>query len=79
MIDAFYTVKEFAKIMKTDPQMVRKGIRSGRIQALKLTGGKNATYRIPVSEIDRLLLITYDEQLRNINSINIKDKNEHNN
>ena len=69
MTEAFYTVREFSIIVKTDPQIVRKGIRTGRIHALKLTGGKNATYRIPVSEIDRLLLMTYDEQLKNIKNI----------
>lgn len=62
MTDAFYTVKEFANILKIDPQAVRMGIRKNRINALKLSNGKSARYRIPVTEIDRLLVMTYDEK-----------------
>lgn len=62
MTDAFYTVKEFANILKIDPQAVRMGIRKNRIHALKLSNGKSARYRIPVTEIDRLLVMTYDEK-----------------
>ena len=51
MEEAFFTVKEMADILKVDPQTLRKYIRTGKLQALRL-GGKG--HRIPRSELQRL-------------------------
>jgi len=52
-----YTVQEFAEILKSTPKTIRGLIRSGEIRAVKL--GKE--YRIPVSEVDRLISLANPE------------------
>ncbi len=52
----FLTVKEFAALLKVNPETVRRGIRNKKIIALKPAGGKKSGYRIPRSEIERLAL-----------------------
>ena len=51
MNDAFFTVKEMAAILRVHAQTIRRYIRTGKLQALRL-GGKG--HRIPRSEISRL-------------------------
>lgn len=54
---SFLTIKEFAKRFNMHPQTVRRAIHKGNISALRVGVGKNATYRIPVTELERLGLI----------------------
>lgn len=58
-----YTVEEFAKIFKYDPQTIRRMIRAGRIHAFRLGKGKNSPYRIMEIEIERLRQIGFEEQM----------------
>ena len=51
----FYTVKEFAEELGVHYNTVYKGIKDGKILALRLTAGKNAVFRIPVTEIERIV------------------------
>jgi excisionase family DNA binding protein len=48
------TVKEAAARLKLDPVTIRRWIKSKRIQAVSL-GSDKAGYRIPVSELQRVL------------------------
>jgi len=48
--EEFYTVKEFAEIMKLSPKTIRSMCFDGKIRGIKL----GREYRIPVEEIDRL-------------------------
>lgn len=57
----FYDTLEFAKIMKVNPQSIRRAIYSGHIQAIRATGGKKAHYRIPAIEIQRLCDMAYTD------------------
>ena len=52
--DTFYTVKEFATLLKVNPETIRKAIRSGKIIAIKPGGGKTSSLRIPRIELDRM-------------------------
>jgi len=52
-----YTVHEFAEILKSTPKTIRGLIRSGEIRAVKL----RKEYRIPVSEVDRLISLANPE------------------
>lgn len=61
-----YTVEEFAKIFKYDPQTIRRLIREGRIFAFRLGKGKRAPYRIMQEEVGRLREVGFEEQMRNL-------------
>ena len=62
----FYTVKEFAKLLKTSEQNVRRLIKRGRINAFRLSIGKRAAYRISYDEIGKLQVITYEQIFKGI-------------
>lgn len=68
--DKYYTVEEFARILKIGPQSIRRAIRSGRIQAFRVSIGKKAAYRIADTEFDRIAIMTYEETINNIKTIN---------
>jgi excisionase family DNA binding protein len=53
----FYTVKEFSQVLGLHTNTVYKGIREGKIIALRLTNGKNAVYRIPKTELERIAIV----------------------
>ena len=52
-IKDWYTIKEFASIMRVHPNSVRRSIKSGRIAAFSFGTDKKNTYRIPHGEIQR--------------------------
>jgi len=52
----FLTVEEFAQRIKMHPGTVRKGIKEGKIFAIRPSMGKRAPYRIAESELERLHL-----------------------
>ncbi len=60
MTPAFYTVDEFAEIMKVCKQTVLKDIKRGRINALRSSGGSRSPFRIPNTEIDRLMVMSIE-------------------
>ena len=49
-----FTVREAAMRLKLNPETIRRWINSGRIKAASL-GSDRAGFRIPSSEIERLL------------------------
>jgi len=57
------TVEEFAKKVKSSPHTIRKAIRTGKINAFRPGIGKKAPYRIPETEIERLLVMTSMKKL----------------
>lgn len=50
----YYTVKEFAELLKITAETVRKAIRAGNIIAIKPGGGKTSALRIPSIELQRM-------------------------
>lgn len=54
MTDGFITVEEAAELLRIHPQTVRLWLRQGKLRG-RLIGGRKSGYRIPASEIDRLL------------------------
>jgi len=48
------TVKEFAERLKLNPETVRRWIKSGRVHGTSL-GSDRGGYRIPASEVERIL------------------------
>jgi len=58
------TVDEFAEKVRMCPQSIRSAIRNGKINAFRPGIGKKSGYRIPESEIERLLVIESTEKLQ---------------
>jgi excisionase family DNA binding protein len=54
MPERFITVQEAAEALQVHPQTVRVWLRQGKLKG-RLIGGRKSGYRIPASEIDRLL------------------------
>jgi excisionase family DNA binding protein len=54
MPDTFITVQEAAEQLRVHPQTVRLWLREGKLRG-RLIGGRKSGYRIPASEIERLL------------------------
>ena len=52
--DRLLTVKEVAERLRANPQTVRRWLREGRLKGV-MPGGEKLGYRIPESEVDRLL------------------------
>jgi len=52
--ETFYTVKEFAKLIRVHPNTVSSGIKKGRIQAFRVGVGMRSDYRIPSTEVSRM-------------------------
>jgi excisionase family DNA binding protein len=54
MPDRFLTVQEAAEQLRVHPQTVRLWLRDGKLRG-RLIGGRKSGYRIPATEIERLL------------------------
>jgi excisionase family DNA binding protein len=52
--DRLLTVKEVAEQLRANPQTVRRWLREGRLKGV-MPGGEKLGYRIPASEVTRLL------------------------
>ncbi len=59
----FLTVDEFAKKVKMCPHTIRKAIKKGKINAFRPGIGIKGPYRIPESEIDRILIMSATERV----------------
>ncbi len=53
----FYTPKEISKILKVTTATIRNMIKRGDLRAVQLKGGRGI-YRIPTSELDRIMVDT---------------------
>jgi excisionase family DNA binding protein len=65
MSQQFYTVAEFAQLLRVSESTIRNYIKKGYIKAIKFGTERRATVRIPKSEI---------EALYNINSSNDEEE-----
>jgi excisionase family DNA binding protein len=54
MPERFITVQDAAEQLQVHPQTVRVWLRQGKLRG-RLIGGRKSGYRIPASEIERLL------------------------
>lgn len=63
MNEMYYTVKDAAKLLKFDPQTIRKFIKTGDLRAIKLSDGKKAHYRIHFSEVENWLARKFRNEL----------------
>jgi excisionase family DNA binding protein len=61
-----YTVEDVAKIFQYHPATIRRLIKKGRIFAFRLGNGKKSPYRIKHEEIERLIEIGFEEQIKEL-------------
>ncbi len=50
--DEYYTVDEFAKLMKVTPETIRRSIRAGKIAAIKFNDSVKGSWRISRHQFD---------------------------
>lgn len=65
MMNDLLSVKEFAAILRTHPSTIRRAIESGRIHAFRIGKGKKASFRIPKTEIERMMAFDLTELIEN--------------
>ena len=75
MTEKLYTVDNLAEIFSYNPQTIRNLIRKGRIKAFKLGNGKKAPWRILQVEVERLQMIGFEEQMKELKQ-QLKDEYE---
>lgn len=53
----YYSIKEFADLLRVHHNTIRKAIHKGRINALRIGPSNKSSYRIPATETNRLAMI----------------------
>lgn len=61
-LEKFYTVREFAGILRVHPNTVRKMIKDGRLHPINTGSDVKPTYRIPDADLLRLSSEYFKEQ-----------------
>lgn len=59
-MDEFLSIQEFAKKMKVHPDTIRRAILCNYLNAFRVGAGKRAPWRIPATEIERLLVMKFE-------------------
>lgn len=68
----FYSVEEFAKLIGKHPNTIRRAIKSNRIFAFRIGDGKRASFRISITEINRVAMVDLEVYINKI----IEEKKE---
>jgi len=67
----FYSVGEFAKLIGKHPNTIRRAIKSNRISAIRIGDGKRASFRISITEINRVAMVDLEVYINKV----IEEKN----
>lgn len=62
----YYSIKEFAALVRVHPNTIRNAIKSGRISAFRVGFGARSAYRIAASEIQRIALFDLEDMINRI-------------
>ena len=60
----FYKISEFAKRLNVHANTIRRAIKNGRISAFKTSDTRKPVYRIPHSEIERIMLFDLKDLIK---------------
>lgn len=66
----YFTIKEFANLLRVHTNTIYRCIKNGKISAIKLGTGKRSAYRICRSELNRLPIVELKEIFKNLNENN---------
>lgn len=66
MREEYLSIIEFAKKLHVHPNTIRRLIKKGRVQAVKLCTGKKCTYRIAESEVGRIAMFDLEDMIEKI-------------
>lgn len=61
MNQRYFSIIDFAALLKLHPNTIRRAIKDNRISALRIGKGEKACYRIPESEIHRIAQLDLDK------------------
>lgn len=61
----FLSIQEFAAMLGVHSNTIRRSIKSGRIDALKVGSGKRSVYRIARTEVNRMAKFDLDAIIEN--------------
>ena len=50
----FYTIDEFAAILRVHPATLRTAIKNGNVRAYRLANNRRSPFRIPIDELERI-------------------------
>ena len=56
----FYSIKEFARKLRVHPNTIRKAIKIGYINALRIGNSEKSSYRIPHTEIQHIASLQWE-------------------
>jgi len=62
----FFTVHEFAIMLKVSDITIRRAIKSGRIHAFRIGSEKNANWRIHEGQIARIMMLDFDVKTEDV-------------
>lgn len=65
-MEEYMSIKEFAAMMKMHPNSIRRSIKNGKLQAVRVGFGGHPAYRIPKSEISRIALFDLKDMVNAI-------------
>lgn len=61
----FLSINEFAKMLGVHANTIRRAIKNGRIDALKVGSGKRSVFRIARTEVNRMAKFNLDAIIEN--------------
>ena len=61
-MEKFYTVSEFAELLRVHPNTIRKMIREKRLHPINVGTGKKKTYSIPEDDLMRLRAEAFEKK-----------------
>lgn len=62
----YYTIQEYADLLRVDRRTISRAIKEGRIQALKIGNNSKSVYRIHKDELSRM---AYWDMMTTINRV----------
>lgn len=65
----YYSIAEVAEILDVSYRSIFNGIKNGRIQAFRATGGVKGHWRIHFSEMGRLSVVDYGKTIKQLKEL----------